>query len=88
VWVGFILFSNGGIMTLLDGVKLGISPNEFGQRVLAILIIEKFGDYCTVILPAYQPCIFATYKDQIQMYAELHSKHRHCIGTHLPQSTL
>jgi len=75
-------------MTPLDSVKLGISPNEFGQRALAILIIEMFGDYCMVMLPVHQLCIFATYKDQIQMYAELHSEHHRCIGTHLPQSTL
>ena len=75
-------------MTPLDGVKLGVSPNEFSQRVLAILIIEMFGDYYIVTLLAHQPCIFATYKDRIQMYAELHSKYRHCIGIHLPQSTL
>jgi len=75
-------------MTLLDGVKLGVSPDKFGQRVLAILIIEMFGDYYMVTLPAHQPCIFTTYKDQIQMYAELYSEYRCCIGTHLPQSIL
>ena len=88
MWVRFVPFSNSGIMTPLDGVKLGVSPNEFGQRILAILIIKMFSDYCMVTLPAHQPCIFVTYNDWIQMYAELHSKHHHYIGTHLPQSTL
>ena len=50
-------------MTLLGGVKLEVPLDKFGQRVLAILITETFGNYCIVMLLAHQPYIFATYKN-------------------------
>jgi len=88
VWITFVPWNNSEIMTPLGIVKLGVVPNEFGQRTLAILVFKTSGDWCYTTVPTEQPHIFATYKHWKQMCAELHSDHSCCIGTNLPQSTL
>jgi len=75
-------------MTPLGMVKLGVMPNKFGQRAMAILIFKASGDWCHTMVPAHQLHIFTTYKDWKQIYAELHSEHSCCIGTNLSQSSL